>query len=128
MKPFAPVYALPALALLVACATPQEQCISQAYSTYNATLEQLAETEGNIARGYAIHQQEVPYEATTTCYDHKDRAYSCTETRFRTKETPVSIDISEERRKRGDLQAALPAMQQTAESRAAQCRVQYPAE
>ncbi len=121
-----PAVALALVLSLAACATPRERCVADANRTYDDTLKLLAVTEGNIARGYAVHRQQVPYQVTETCHDSKDRPYACTETRYRTQETPVSIDVAEERRKRAALQASLPGLRANAAERAAQCAVLYP--
>lgn len=57
-----------AAATLSACATPREQCISRANADYRNVETAIATAQGNIARGYALHTQTVPYMVTSTCY------------------------------------------------------------
>ena len=101
----------PALALfaclpLIACATPQERCQRSATAALRAQREHIAVTRRTIDRGYAIHRQTVPYTYQGTCY-HDEISYSCPRTGYRTEETPVAVDISEERRKLARLTADL---------------------
>lgn len=121
---------LPALAVLAACATPQERCIREGASEQTQLQRQITESEGNIARGYAIHRQTVPETVFHSCRRVKDGKvvgyYPCPETYYRTIETPVSIDTDDERRKLRRLKDALPAAQKRAAEAAAQCRVLYP--
>ena len=115
-----------ALPVLAACATPQEQCIADASRSYKQTLEAMSVAQGNIARGYAVHVQSVPYEDHDICYDKDKRPYSCTTTRYRTVETPVAIDVKAEREKLAQFSAQLPALQRNADALIAQCKVLHP--
>ena len=121
---------LSALAVLAACATPQERCIRKGASEQTQLLNKIKETEANITRGYAIHRQTVPETVFYSCRRVNDGKvvgyYPCPETYYRTIETPVSIDVKEERKKLRRLQDALPAAQSRAAEAAAQCRVLYP--
>ena len=65
---------LPFLAL-AACATPREQCIGQATRDLRVLNSLIAETQGNLARGYAIEEQQ---EVRTPAQDlprRKQRRY-----------------------------------------------------
>ncbi len=118
--------ALPALAILAACATPQEQCINTASSQVRNMQALISTTQGNIARGYAIHQSQEPYEAINTCYDKDKKPYTCFHTEYRTVETPVTIDVAEERRKLAQLKRRLPAERRKMDAAIANCRIQFP--
>ena len=122
--------ALSTLALLAACATPQERCIRQGASEQTRLVNEVRETEANISRGYAIHRQTVPETIFHTCRRIRDGKvvgyYPCPETYYRTVETPVSINIGEERKKLRGLKDALPGASKRASEAAAQCRIQYP--
>lgn len=54
---YATAILLPLLAL-AACATPQESCISQATSSLRQVNSFIAETEGNLARGYGLRTEQ----------------------------------------------------------------------
>ncbi len=118
--------ALPALALLAACATPQEQCINTASNQVRTMQALINTTQGNIARGYAIHRSQEPYEVIDVCYDTDGKSYNCFHTEYRTKETPVAIDVTEERRKLAQLKRRLPAEKRKMDAAIANCRVQFP--
>lgn len=126
MYHFSTLAAVATLAFLAACATPQELCISQAQSRPAAISEQIATTSGNIDRGYAIFRQSVPYTYASTCYDDSGAAYSCQENGTRIEETPVAIDVAQERRKLVRLKANLVQARRQAEAEIAQCRAQFP--
>jgi len=122
--------ALPALALIAACATPQERCIRQGAAEQTRLLNEIKETENNISRGYAIHRQTVPETVFYTCRRVRDGKvvgyYPCPETYYRTIETPVAIDVAEERKKLRGLKDALPSACTRAAEAAAQCRILHP--
>ena len=123
MKHFA---ILPALAILAACATPQEQCINTASNEVRAIRSGVSTAQGNIARGYAIHTSTETYQVPDVCYGKNKKPYRCYETEYRTIETPVTIDVAEERRKLASLKRRLPAATRQMNAGVANCRVQYP--
>ena len=123
MKHFA---ILPVLALVAACATPQQQCINTASNTVRNSQKNIARTEGNIARGYAIHKQQQPYKSFSICYDKDKKPYTCLETEFRTIEVPVAIDVAEERRKLAEYKRRLQAATRQMNADITNCRNQYP--
>jgi len=120
-----------AAATLSACATPREQCISRANADYRNVETAIATAQGNIARGYALHTQTVPYTVTSTCYRNDPYRnivlpYPCPSTQYRTQTTPVAIDVSEERRKLADYQKILPQLRAQAQVEVEQCVAQFP--
>ena len=117
---------LPALALLTACATPQEQCINTASNTVRNLQSGISKTQGNIQRGYAIHKQQQPYKVARICYGKDKKPYSCMETEFRTVETPVTINVADERRKLAQMKARLPAAKRAMLNGIASCQNRYP--
>ena len=123
MKHFA---LFPALALIAACATPQEQCINTASNEVRSIRSGISTAQGNIARGYAIHRSQQAYEAPDICYDKNSKSYRCFHTQYRTIETPVSINLAEERRKLANLKKRLPAAMRQMNAGVANCRVLYP--
>jgi hypothetical protein len=110
---------------LAACATPRQQCEYEATKQHQALLRVIAQTEGNIARGYAIHRQSVPYTYTKTCYSGAI-SYACPATGYRTQETPVSINISEERRLLRAAVSKAKASEKNAMVALKQCANQFP--
>ncbi|MEC8196262.1 MAG: hypothetical protein VX228_08085 [Pseudomonadota bacterium] len=118
--------ALCILATLPACATPLEHCISSAQSEVKTLRRAIATAEGNITRGYAIHRSSESYTHYDTCYDKKERPYSCPETRYRTVETPIEIDVQQQRLRLKALRRDLPAAEDRARAQAQNCTALHP--
>ena len=123
------------LSVLASCSTPREQCIDAAQAEYVAVARTISETRQTIARGYALHSELVPYRVYDICYGygygHYSRhaiPYSCYRTAYRTKTTPVPVDIAEERRKLARYERLLPKLRAEASAGIAQCDARYPAE
>ncbi|SEW04019.1 hypothetical protein SAMN05444851_1030 [Aliiroseovarius sediminilitoris] len=117
------------LALLLglsACATPQQRCIAGATADYRTLQTQIKTAESNIARGYALHRQSIPITNTRVCYDGNKNPYTCQRTAFRQIETPVSIDIDNEKAKLAGLKAKLATAQRKAVAGTKVCRQTYP--
>ena len=108
--------------LLVGCLSPLERCIAQANRPAVATASAITETQGNIAPGYAIHTQTVPYPIMYFCTPPGERAHYCTRQGYRTVETPVAINIDQERRKLASLRKILTRQKTEAQRATAQCR------
>ncbi len=112
--------------ILAACATPQQKCIADASAEHDGLVAQAQVLRGNIDRGYAIHRQDVPYTYLGTCYYSTGEAYPCMQTRTRVQETPVAIDVAEERRKLAAVEARIPAVRARTDAAIAQCRIAHP--
>ena len=108
--------------LLAGCLSPLERCIAQANRPAVATASAITETQGNIARGYAIHTKTVPYPIMYFCTPPGERAHYCTRQGYRTVETPVAINIDQERRKLASLSKILTRQKTEAQRATAQCR------
>ncbi|MCK8465043.1 hypothetical protein MUY35_14380 [Aliiroseovarius sp. S1339] len=120
--------ALVGLALLLglsACATPQQRCIASATADMRSLQAQIKTTEATIARGYALHRQSVPVTSTRLCYDRKRRPFPCHRTAFRQIETPVTVDIDNEKSKLARMKAKLAQAQRKAVAGAKACRETY---
>jgi len=114
------------LLALGACTTPQQSCINQARGELSALMHEISTTQGNITRGYAIHESSVSYTYTGVCHDFDGNDYACEKTDTRIEETPVAISIAEERRKLAALKSREARVRAQAEAAAAQCRITYP--
>ena len=123
MKPL--LSGLAALVLLTAC-TEQDLCVIRNTQDLRAAESRIAELEGNVARGYAIHRSTEPYEYRGVCRDREGEPYECLKTDFRTVEKPVAIDVADQRRQLAALKARLPEMQEKANIAKAQCAQLYP--
>lgn len=125
---------LPALLLLSACGTPQEQCVARNTREYRTVSELLAEVEGNLARGYAWEEREVSSVEWDECPrvvrgpDGKPHGVfrPCLRRVTDTERYRVPIDPLSEARKRDGLAARLPALRPQAEAAVRACRAAYP--
>jgi hypothetical protein len=118
------------LALLAACATPQEQCISDATRELRVINRLVNETERNLTRGYALETvQEVRVHQTTCRGENEDGSeftFECEETRTFDRQRRVAIDLNAEQAKLNSLRQRQSQMQRQADSGVAQCRSAYP--
>ncbi len=125
------VLLLAALAL-AACASPRQACLRAATTDLRNVETLIAETQANLARGYAIAREPYVTTGVDFCYDpvvgigldgggvHGGLRYCNTvETRYRTR--PVAIDLAAERRKLAELQATRARLAREAERRLAAC-------
>lgn len=125
-----------ALALLAACATPQEQCINRETRDLRTLDRLIAETDGNIRRGFAIEEYTVDITVASTCRESGgvDSAGNplppvlvpCFVDREVTRTRPRAIDLNAERAKLASMQAKRRELARTAERAVAQCRAQFP--
>lgn len=118
------------LALLAACGTPQERCISQANSQLRVLDGLIAESRANLSRGYALEEQQEVVVINTTCTGHNDDGstftFPCEDTQTRTRRVPVAIDLNAEQAKLNSLIERREQEAAAAQARAQQCVVQYP--
>ena len=123
--------ALSAPALLVACATPLESCLSDADRELRRVDRAIAEAEGNIARGFRIVTTTDRRRVSTTCPRTNDEGrvvlIPCTETETIRDETPIPIDFAEERRRLAALRSQREGALDRARSARRFCAQTYPA-
>jgi hypothetical protein len=125
-------HALLALALLAACGTPQEQCIS--YNTRDLrTLDRLiVETEGNLDRGFAYETITRYEEYWSYCPEprrvegERPTLRPCLKDREYTVQRPKAIDLADEARKLDSLKIKRRELARKAEAVIAQCKAKYP--
>ena len=122
--------------LLTACGTPQEMCILRETRDLR-TLDRLtAETEANIARGFAIEEYTETVDYWGTCYDQQEAGpdgvrpppvpFTCRRDRDVTKTRPVAIDLGAERQKLVSMQAKRRDLVRATERPIAACRAAHP--
>ena len=124
------LFALPALAVLAACATPQEQCIARVTKDQRIVAALIGETQANIQRGYAIEEKQTVSSRLEICSgfgsDDEDELVFCQVAVPTTERKPVAIDLDAEKRKLASLQAKQTEQKRQANAAVAQCRAQYP--
>ncbi len=122
----------PILLALVACGTPQQQCIAEASRSMNVLDRLIAETQGNIARGYAIQEFEVdrpilvdctpdpspthPTPSRRTCFDDVPVSVS----------RPVAIDLGAEAVKLASMQKRRTEIARALQPAIADCQARHP--
>ena len=123
------LFALPILAL-TACATPQEACINDVARELRTINALIAQTRGNIDRGFALETRQETREVRTTCRGRTETGEAvrvrCDETRVRDVRVPVTIDLAQEQVKLRQLEGRLANLQRQTEQSIAQCRARYP--
>lgn len=126
------------LLALAACATPQERCINSVTRDLRTVTRLIAETEGNLARGFAI-EERVEYQSFWDwCqprgprFDHNGNPLPppppvmCERERQVTRSYPVAIDLAAEKQKLVQLQAKQKELNKAAAPQIEQCRIQHP--
>lgn len=125
------------LVLLAACGTPQERCIARETRDVRVLDRLIAESEGNLARGYALEEvvtyrdrwmqcpvvrpapvegQPAPPPTPQLCL----REVRETETR------PKAIDLRAEAQKLASMKDKRAAQMRAAGPAIAQCKAQFP--
>lgn len=117
--------------ILVACATPQEQCLNRAGAKVRNLEERIEVARGNIDRGYAVHiSRSRPTVGFCSGYYGGYYRYggvsSCVASDPGPREQAVPIDVAEERAKLQRLEAALVRERDAFESAAGRCRAAFP--
>lgn len=122
-----------AMATLVSCGTPQEQCINRNTRDLRTVDRLIAESEGNIDRGYAYETVTVYEDYWTTCPmplpkegEPPPQPRMCLDERPVTEQRPKAIDLKEEARKLESLREKRTDLAREAQSVIAQCKAQYP--
>ena len=99
------------LTALTACElSPRASCIRDAETEVRQIRDrveilnrQISEKTSDINRGYAIHSQQQKIVVRGTCVSQYGYEYDCPKNDYQTIETPVSINLPEERRTRKNL-------------------------
>lgn len=101
MRPLA--IAVPALVFLVACVTPRQACESQATGELRTIDALIAETQGNLARGYGLEQSQEVRSRRELCDGRREDGttfrYFCDRTDVVDVERPVALDLRAEQAK-----------------------------
>lgn len=122
----------PALALLAACGTPQEQCINANTRDLRTVDRLIVETEGNLERGYAFEERTIHQAYWGYCLQPQIPGAPpvtpqlCLKDREITVDRPKAIDLEEEARKLESLKIKRKELAAKAEAVIAQCKAMYP--
>ncbi|MBI1417477.1 MAG: hypothetical protein GC146_09675 [Limimaricola sp.] len=126
------LFALPLLLALGACATPRESCIASVTHDQRVIDRLIAQTQANIARGYALEtRQEVvrlPDFCRVTADDGSVRLVSCDRVQVQDHQVPVAIDLNAEQAKLTSLLQRQRQMRDQTAAAVAQCKATYPEE
>ncbi len=124
---------LPALVILAACGTPQEQCINRGTRDLRVMEKLIAETQANITRGYAIEEYTVTVPVWQLCSAPASAPgqpapppFYCFEQEAQTRTRPKAIDLKAESAKLQSMLDRRDQMARAAEPVIAQCKAQYP--
>ena len=123
---------LPALIMLNACGTPQQQCINSGTRDLRVVDRLIAEAEGNLARGYAYETVTVYETVWVNCTPYPSEAVpnpaprSCFERVPETSRRPVAIDLAAEQSKLAGLQAKRKSQLRAAAAVVAECKALHP--
>ncbi|KJZ20707.1 hypothetical protein [Loktanella sp. S4079] len=120
---------LPIIAL-TACATPREQCISDANQDLYVLRALINEARGNLARGYALAETTDVRTLTKMCRGENKEGetfrFPCNETETYTSTRPVAIDLDAEQTKLEQLERRLVQAQANSDQMVAQCIAIHP--
>ena len=127
MRPLA-LLALPLI--LTACASPQQQCLSAATREARINAQLIAQTEANLARGYAVQRTQRVREVNRICRgvtaSGEPVATRCEDVRVTPVTVPVAIDLNAEAAKLESLKQRRAALAAGTDTAVAQCRRLYP--
>ncbi len=123
---------LPTVLILSACGTPQEQCIGAATRDIRVVDRLIAETQGNLTRGYGYENVTVYITEWQNCTpastpeNPEPKPRMCLENRPQTARQPVALDLAAEKAKLIGLKQKRAQQAKAAESAINQCKAQYP--
>lgn len=115
------------LILLVACATPREKCIAAATKDIRVLDRLIAESQGNIQRGYGYDIERYTRWDFVICGRRKNGAFHyCWEPVDRTRRVPVAVDLTEEQRRLDSMVRKRAELERSVGPRIAACSATFP--
>lgn len=134
-----PTRPTPLLALVVAlaaCGTPQQQCVSAATRDLRTLDRLIAETEGNLARGYGYEDHVIEDTRWFPCAGpdvvlpdgtiRPGPTHMCEDDFTRTERRPVAIDLAGEKAKLAAMKTKRAQLAKAAGPQIAACKARYP--
>jgi hypothetical protein len=132
--PMRPILVFPLLFALATCGTPQEQCIARETRDLRVVERLIAETEGNLQRGYALEEVVIERTVWVDCTprvkkgDPAPERKLCLDDESETITRPKAIDLAAEQRTLDSLLVKRRDLQRGAERVIAACKAAYPEE
>lgn len=124
------ILALAPLALLAACATPQQQCLTSATEQLRVNAFLIAQTQGNLDRGFALDRRQKvttrPRFCSRVTQTGERITTTCDRTVVRNYDVPQAINLNVERDTLNQLLATRATLEKQAAAATAQCRALYP--
>jgi hypothetical protein len=126
--------ALPVMLALVACGTPQEQCIARETRDLRVVERLIKETSGNLQRGYALEEVTVSETVWVDCTPRVKEGAPAPERKLCLDEVsdtitqPKAIDLAAEQRTLDSLLVKQRDLSRAAERVVAACKEAYPEE
>jgi len=113
-------------ALLAACATPEERCERRATAGYNDLVNEISETELNLARGYATTIEETTAKVWKLAKNTSGLySYQYVDV-IRKKTVRVPIDPATEQQNLAQMQGRLEAVAAHSDMLLSYCQVPQP--
>jgi hypothetical protein len=121
------------LATLAACGTPQQNCIARNTRDLRTVDRLIAETQGNLQRGYALETVTRWEEYWDTCLDRvvvngqvTVQPRSCRRERSYTEQRPRAINLQAEAETLKGLQTKRTELARDVAPLVAQCKAEFP--
>ena len=118
------------LAVMAACVSPQQQCLTDATRELRINDALIAKTQANLDRGFAVDVEQRVSTRPGFCRDDRIGAtqrYSfCNQVRVRNVGVPEPINTRIEQETLDQLIDKRAQLQRAAQSRVGQCRALYP--
>lgn len=115
-----------ALLPLIACGTPQEQCIAAATKDIRVLDRLITATQSNLERGYAIHREQYQYTVRQICGEIDGEKIYCNVPEFGYRSVPVSIDLNAEQAKLNSQLAKRSQLAAQASTQITACKTNFP--
>lgn len=126
----APLILLVSALALAACQTPREACVSEASDELRTVDALIAETRGNLSRGYALETEQEVEVVRDTCEvelsDGTTGRVPCDRTDVDEVQRPVAIDLNAERAKLDSLLERRGALVAQRDEQLRYCVAAYP--
>lgn len=114
------------LVVLAGCATPYERCVAPATGQLRTVDALIAETQANIARGFALERvRDIRYDLVP-CHDIDGLVRFCREPVAIERARPVAIDRTVEAGKLASLRARRAELAMELSVLRADCRARHP--